>query len=220
MSWVFFFLTVSDKLFSSERVCNFIRSVQLLSNILTPWDPPVCRSGLWTSTVLLGEAFFFSFLFFRTMSTRTTKCVFFNLFIFYFIFTHDPQLPVPSGASRTHKNTQNRSLFVFPAPIDETVSASYHSVLSFNLLLFFFFFFSFLLSLSFFQPRTSNQPALRDRLRAVSSNIRRNKHRYPHFSGFSQLFCVFKRFCLAKHVLIVFCFVFFSAKKMPKRVSQ
>ena len=146
------------------------------------------------------------------MSTRTTKCVFFLFIYFYFIFTHDPQLSVPSGASRTHKNTQNRSLFVFPAPIDETVSASYHSVLSFNLLLFF----SFLLSLSFFQPRTSNQPALRDRLRAVSSNIRRNKHRYPHFSGFSQLFCVFKRFCLAKHVLIVFCFVFFFCQKDAK----
>ena len=159
---------------------------------------------------------FFLFFFFSHDEHKDNEMCFFYFIFFYFIFTHDPQLPVPSGASRTHKNTQNRSLFVFPAPIDETVSASYHSVLSFNLLLLFFFF-SFLLSLSFFQPRTSNQPALRDRLRAVSSNIRRNKHRYPHFSGFSQLFCVFKRFCLAKHFLIVFCFVFFF---LPKRVSQ
>lgn len=65
------------------------------------------------------------------------------------VFTRDPQLPVPSGASRTHTKKQKFICLLFPAPIDETVSASNHSVLSFNL------FFSFL----FFQPSTSNRPA-------------------------------------------------------------
>ena len=116
------------------------------------------------------------------------------------------------GRTKTHK-TEVYLSFLHQL----TKLSQHHIILSYRLIFFFFFFFfSFLLSLSFFQPRTSNQPALRDRLRAVSSNIRRNKHRYLHFSGFSQLFCVFKRFCLAKHVLIVFCFVFFFCQKDAK----
>lgn len=179
------------KLLSPGRVCNFIRSVRQLCNNVNGMRSARVHIRAVNIYSAAGEAFFF-FFFFSHDKHKDNEMV----------FTLDPQLPVPSGASRTHTKKQKFICLLFPAPIDETVSASNHSVLSFNL-----FFFLSLFSTEYIQPP--------GRLRAVSSNILRNKHRCPHFSGLSQLFCVFKRFCLTKHVLIVI-----FAKQMPKRVSQ
>lgn len=126
------------KLLSPGRVCNFIRSVRQLCNNVNGMRSARVHIRAVNIYSAAGEAFFF-FFFPPTINTRTTKWF---LRLIHSCLCHLAHL------GRTQKK-QKFICLVFPAPIDETVSASNHSVLSFNL------FFSFL----FFQPSTSNRPA-------------------------------------------------------------
>lgn len=97
MSWVCFLYNLRHfsffvKLFSPDRVCNFIRSARQLCNNVNAMRSARVHIRAVNIHSADGEAFFF----FSHDKHKDNEMV----------FTLDPQLPVPSGASRTHTKKQ------------------------------------------------------------------------------------------------------------------